>query len=166
MTAVRGLGRCSAGVYPRAASQSPADLVPELLEVLEAVLNKIVDPAPVDIQVIVHEDVAQPGQRYEPLRKVGGQVSIFARQTNGVPILFHRPQPIVGHDVVANIQNDLDRELQVPFDISDDKRILYEILPRPAAETLQQSHVFAKFHQALADKDRISQRTSPFSVVA
>lgn len=123
----------------RALSKAPADLTRELLEVFETILQEIVNSAPIDFEVIVHQDVPQACHRKEPLRELCRQISALTGQRDRVPMLLHGTQPVAGHNVVGNIKGDLDGEPQVSLNISNHKRILDKLLTRPAARTPQQS---------------------------
>jgi len=143
------------------AREFAADLDGEVLEVLEAVLQEIVDFAAVHGQVIVDQYVSQPGHRHQSLRKFHLQEPVLTEQPDRIPIFFDRAQPVIGNDVVADVENDLDGQLQVSLDISDYKWILDEFPAWPAAQGPQQPHIFAQFCQSLGDDHGISQRKSP-----
>jgi hypothetical protein len=142
--------------------ESLPDLDGKLLEVFEAILKEDVDFIPIDIQVVVHQNVPQSGHRNKPLCQVWLQISTLTEEPDRVPVLFHCSQPIVGHDMVGNIKDDLDGQLQVSLDISDHKRVSDKLLTRPDAQPSQQIDVLAQFSEALSNEERISQRKSPF----
>lgn len=114
------------------------------------------------IKVIIHQNIPQACHGNEPFCQVWLQVSTLTEKPDRIPVLFHRAQPIVGHDTVGNIKNDLDGQLQVSLDISDHKRVFDKLLTRPATQLSQQADVLARFPEALSNRDRIGQRKSPF----
>ena len=89
------------------------------------------------------------------------QISALTKKADCVPVLFHGTQAVVRHDMIADVQDDLNGQLEIPLDISNHKRIFDELLKRPAPQYSQQTDVFAQFPKALCDQHWISQSRSP-----
>ena len=88
--------------------------------------------------------------------------NIRSDQEGGLrPGTLPRTQAVVSHDMIADVQDDLNGQLEIPLDISNHKRIFDELLKRPAPQYSQQTDVFAQFPKALCDQHWISQSRSP-----
>ncbi len=124
-------------------SKLAADLRGELFEVFEAVLQEVVDFASVEVQIIVHENVPQPGHWHEPLSKVNREESPLTEQPDRIPVFLNGSQPLVGNNVIADIKDYLDSQLKVSLDISDHKGIVDESGARLATQGSQQPDILA-----------------------
>jgi hypothetical protein len=83
-----------------------------------------------------------------------------------IPILFDRSQPVIGYNMIADVEHNLDGKLEVPLDVPKHKRVLDEFRASPAAEDSQIACILAQFCEALANDDGISQRRSPLRDVS
>jgi hypothetical protein len=85
----------------------------ETLEIAELMVNCAIRNSVIDVQILVHEDVAETRPPSTPLSEGGRQFACAFEDGERVAILVRRGQRSIGDPMIRQIETGLDRQVQV-----------------------------------------------------
>ena len=124
-------------------------MLSKLLEVTESTLQRIIQSVPVDIHIIMNQNVAKASQRHQALCKLAGDIFRVTKNPEDIAVLTDIAQPVVSHEVTPDVEHHLDRKLRITLRISVHKRVGYESFPRLAPDPLQHLNILTELRKSL-----------------
>jgi hypothetical protein len=107
---------------------------------------------PIDLQILMDEDIAEAGHRRQPSGQADRYNLVLREQVEQLFTVSGQVQIHVRDNVIADVQDRLNGQLQVPFSVAVNQRILDERrFIRQAANLLQQGDVLAEFGDPRSD---------------
>jgi len=120
----------------------------EGFEVAEILLDRVVDPAVIDLEIKVDEDVAEAHPSLQPFGEIPFEQSFLLENLDRVPVARRLGEALIGDHVLGDIEHGLAGEMEVSLRQVVKGRLADELLAGVSPERAELSQIAFQRAQA------------------